>query len=690
MPRIKKETSDGKITQQRSILEFTQCQHRETTVIKHDDVISMEVDDTTTTIIQPSDTYSHDTVLCPICNETLNHLDIRQRTDHVDTCLVRVTFVEKSPETTIKKEIIPKVVPPQERSKLKSLSSLDTKQPEKKKRKLDPNDPKLKYVNGETETNKEQKAIKPPTNIKATNKKPMPNLKIMSFPVLKDDALAYKIAVDAFSFAPHPEIDQYFLTHFHADHYGGISKKWAYERVFGLDDMDYYNESKYQRIIYCTGITGRLLTLRFSIDPRFIKELELDTRYKIKSYINDEENNIDDFGVESNDETPGLYVIPICANHCPGAAIFLFESIGLQNQIHRIIHCGDFRVNRDILDNPTLRQFSLNKKDTLTGVLMIDKVYLDTTYMSPRHNLPKQELVCDIMADLFHDLSQEQSSKSSLFANWFGVLTQSRITDFWRSKCGSLVKKKKKFLIVIGTYIIGKEKLALAILKRLKCMIYVLNIGARRDKYDIFKTYQDPYLELVLSDNDLGNEDDEFIIHLVPMTIVGTVEELSNYFNHNKYYENFERCIGLCPTGWSFNQYKRPRRFKPPPRNELEEILQMMENQTPFDYVDDVLSQVPKTTKITKGKPDIGLYRLYAIPYSEHSSFRELAYFVTFFNIEEVIPTVNTENEESIQKMDGHIAVWELARKIMTNQKVELEIDQDLVDRLRKISLDNF
>ncbi|RCK60890.1 DNA cross-link repair protein PSO2/SNM1 [Candida viswanathii] len=676
MPRIKKESSVVKASQQRSILEFARP-HQETTVIKQED---------STTVIRESDICTQESVACPICNEDINHLDIRQRIDHVDTCLVRVTFVE-TPPTKIKQETRMEMFKSSSMERSKS-SSIETDLSAKKKRKLDPNHPKLKYVNGETDTNKEQKAIKPPTSIKATNKKPIPDLKTMVFPVLEDTS-TYKIAVDAFGFAPNPEIDQYFLTHFHADHYGGISKKWAYERVFGLDDMDYENESKYKKIIYCTGITGRLLTLRFSIDPRFIKELELDTRYKIKSYIMDDDS-VADFGVESNDETPGLYVIPICANHCPGAAIFLFESIGLENKIHRIIHCGDFRVNKDILDNPTLRQFSFNKKNGVDGVLKIDQVYLDTTYMSPRHNLPKQELVCDVVADLFHDLAQEQASKSSLFATWFGILTQSRITDFWRSGTGQTPQKKKKFLIAMGTYIIGKEKLALAILQRLKCMIYVLNIGARKDKYDIFKTYEDPLLELVLTDSEFGNDDDDFVIHLVPMTIVGTVEELSNYFNHNRYYENFERCIGLCPTGWSFNQYRRPRRLEPAPRNELEEIIQMMEHQTPFSYVDDILAQVPKTTKITKGKPDTGLYRLYSVPYSEHSSFRELAYFVTFFNIDKVIPTVNTEHEESVEKMDAHIAVWELARKIMTNQEIDQEVDQDLVDRLRGISLDTF
>ena len=44
------------------------------------------------------------------------------------------------------------------------------------------------------------------------------------------------------------------------------------------------------------------------------------------------------------------------------------------------------------------------------------------------------------------------------------------------------------------------------------------------------------------------------MIHLVPMTLVSNNEELSKYFNHNKYYQFFERCIGLCPTGWSYSK----------------------------------------------------------------------------------------------------------------------------------------
>ena len=65
----------------------------------------------------------------------------------------------------------------------------------------------------------------------------------------------------------------------------------------------------------------------------------------------------------------------------------------------------------------------------------------------------------------------------------------------------------------------------------------------------------------------------------------------------------------------------------------------MMENQPSFNYINDILSQIPtttpnstkrKTNTKTKTKTDPDLYRLYSVPYSEHSSFRELAYFIIF------------------------------------------------------------
>ncbi|EGW34858.1 uncharacterized protein SPAPADRAFT_69243 [Spathaspora passalidarum NRRL Y-27907] len=609
-------------------------------------------------IIEITSDTEDDYVRCPICELSLSNLTINDRTEHVDACLVRVTFVEEP----LKPQISPTIKPD-----IKKRKIIRKEQPQP----IDPE--KLKYINKEIVTKPQGEIAIPKAITKSKTKRPIPPLKIMTFPI--QESQKYQVSVDAFCYAPHDTISQYFLSHFHSDHYGGISKKWAYERVF-KDDTDFENESKYRRIIYCSVITGKLLTLHFSIDPKFIKHLEIETRYQIKSYITD----IDDGGYESEEQTPGLYVTPISANHCPGSTIFLFESIGLENKRTRILHCGDFRVNYEILSHPLLKQFSIDPNS-----ICLDKVYLDTTYMSPAYNFPKQELVCETVATMFQDLMKEETKSTSLFSTWFGIGTQSRITDFW----------KKKFLILVGTYVIGKEKLAIAISKKLNCPIYISNIGSRNKKWDTLKTYDDQYLDSVLTTNDLGDDSSDAIIHLVPMNIVSSTQELSNYFNHNKYFEYFERCVGLRPTGWSFSPGNHREIKDPEIPNHLQELERIMSKSPSFDYLNNILTQVTSTPSKTKGKPDKQLYRIYALPYSEHSSFRELAYFVIFFNINRVIPTVNCENERSIRAMTDIIETWELARRIITNSikpsdDDDVVVDMELIEKIQQLSLNSF
>ncbi|KAG7662109.1 pso2 [[Candida] subhashii] len=672
---------------QRSIFEFTQRKVESTNEII--EIMSEnELDNTDTATEESCFSVTIETKLedisCPICNINIGKLTLSDRTDHVDTCLVRVTFVQEPPKPLLKQE---NPRPPTQQEELDS----------NKRRKLEiPKDAeKLKYMNSTPSSTKSDQ-IKVPKSITPSkgNRKPIPHLKRMSFPINPPTKQqSYQISVDAFSFAPDDNITQYFLTHFHSDHYGGISKKWAYERVFTDDDFD--NDSKYTRIIYCTEITGKLLTLYFSIDPRFIKHLKMDTRYLVKSYNGEA---VEDGGIESMEGNgPGLYVTPITANHCPGAAIFLFESIGLNGQKYRILHCGDFRVNKEILCHPLLEPFNLQSRSP-NEVLKIDKIYLDTTYMSPVYNFPAQELVCETVATMFQDLLLEQQQGESLFSTWFGMLTQSRITDFLRIQQQPTTKKKKKFLILVGTYVIGKEKLAITISKKLdNCPIYVSNINSRKSKLEILKTYQDQYLDQVLTSDDLGDtHPSECVIHLVPMKIVSSIQELSNYFNHNRYYESFERCIGLRPTGWSFvpggnRGIKQDESLEP--KNHLHMVADIMSIRPQFSYLNNILSQSPPVIKSsTKGKPDRQLYRIYALPYSEHSSFRELAYFVVFMKSDIVIPTVNVENSTNARNMDAMIEIWNLVQRIKFGglKAVDRNIDMEVIEKFENITLDSF
>lgn len=589
-------------------------------------------------------------ILCPVCNRDLGFLELNTRVQHVEMCLV-----------TPKKE------------------EVDTK----KRTQKNP-DPRERYKNKKTKYSDGPKVIKHPTSHGERTRTPIPQLKIMDFPVVENST--YKVLVDAFSFAPHESISQYFLTHFHADHYGGITKKWSYNRVFSSLE-EYEDETKFRRIIYASEVTSRLLTLRFGIDPRFIKDLKFDTRYCVKFY-DDSGSPVDvqDGGYESNDSVPGLYVTPITANHCPGAAIFLFESISRDLKVYRILHCGDFRVSNVILQHPLLTPFH-----AVGGSRALDKVYLDTTYMDPKYNFPKQELVCETVANMFHRLVYAHASETKPLSNWLGILKQSRITDFMSSG----KTKKKKFLILVGTYLIGKENLAIAILKKLRnCPIYVLCINSRSDKLDIIRTYDNEYLSKYVTNEDRGDEKCQCVVHLVPMNIVGSKGEISNYFTHNKYYDTFEQCVGLRPTGWSFQEKKTEgvnndevledygdweTTINMPRAHAINTIADIMLEQPPYAFID-----------VAPSKTNKAPYNIYSLPYSEHSSFRELSYFGIFFNIGKIIPTVNTHNEWSIKRMDDIIAQWEDIRTIKRDRQLDMKLGKGLLQKIESLDLNSF
>ncbi|CAN3356292.1 hypothetical protein DICA4_C06722 [Diutina catenulata] len=592
----------------------------------------------------------------------------------------------------------------------KSLSDPVVKpsKPPKPKKAAKPARPESKYKNSAVTAEQAEaratavKQIRPPATVRPSNtRNGIPPVKIMTFPV--DVSRQYQIAVDAFSFAPHATIDTYLLTHFHADHYGGISKKWSYERCFGPEG-DYSDVARYRKIIYCTTVTAKLLTLRFSVDERFMQPLEMDTRYQMRRFtpervvdtsVESEEPEEavksepavksemvseplvkmeDDAVVGSTSTAPGLYVTPISANHCPGAGIFLFESISVNGHRHYYLHCGDFRVCRAMIDHPALAPFARGEKK-------LDQVYLDTTYMSPEYTFPKQETVCDVTATLFQRLSTD----SAMVAELFGT-SQSRITDMLLRG-----RKKKKILVLVGTYLIGKERLAVAISKRLKCPIYVSNIHSRDDKPAIIRSYGDPYLdEVITASDDIGaNSASPVVVHLVPMPIVGRISETCNYFNHNGYHKHFERCIGLRPTGWSF--VSRGAKPDTSPYT-LDRLLDTIHAKSPYG-VEDLLRQTPKprTAASKRANPEDHTFRIYQVPYSEHSSFRELAFFVIFLNIKEVIPTVN---EGMRDKMDSIIKVWELARLIRTlppSEACEMTgASPSVVQELDAVTLDDF
>ena len=217
--------------------------------------------------------------------------------------------------------------------------------------------------------------------------------------------------VDGFKYAG-PHCSTYFLTHFHADHYDGLTDTFHY----GL--------------IHCSLITASLLPT-LGISPALISPHSYNEPFTLD----------------------GVQVTLIEANHCPGAVLILFQPLvpstdatpnpdpALTSPTKRrktdsltpllsgegtLLHTGDFRWDEAMKGHPCLRSF---RPDTL---------YLDTTYSSPSFCFPLQSAS---IAHLLHCLLPHLSSPTTLF--------------------------------LLSTYVIGKERIFHALIQALNCRLYV-------------------------------------------------------------------------------------------------------------------------------------------------------------------------------------------------------------------------
>ncbi|CAA7061691.1 unnamed protein product [Microthlaspi erraticum] len=158
--------------------------------------------------------------------------------------------------------------------------------------------------------------------------------------------------VDAFRYGCVQGCSAYFLTHFHADHYMGLTKAWSHGPI------------------YCSSLTSRLLRLSLSVNPSFIHPLELDVEYTIN----------------------GIKVTLIEANHCPGAALIHFRL--LDGTCY--LHTGDFRACKQMQTHPLL----FNQR--------VHVLYLDTTYCNPRYKFPSKEDVLSYVVRITKEFLRKQ------------------------------------------------------------------------------------------------------------------------------------------------------------------------------------------------------------------------------------------------------------------------------------------
>ncbi|KAF9182209.1 DNA break repair nuclease [Haplosporangium sp. Z 11] len=410
--------------------------------------------------------------------------------------------------------------------------------------------------------------------------------------------------VDAFCYGAIDGCDAYFLSHFHSDHYGGLTSTWNY----GL--------------IYCSSITANLVISRLRVDEKYIRRLPM---YE-PTVVN------------------GVTVRLMDANHCPGSVLFVFD---LQTPKRRYLHTGDFRASPDMSINPILQQ---------PENVPIDILYLDTTYINPRYTFPPQDIVIRETANLIcREFGLQTNITRKAPISEAKIVKKVNIMERWLKqesgnsgklltmsiKSSQTIKTKQKWhepeekgriVVCVGTYLIGKERVFKAIAKAIKSKVYV-----QPSKQQILACLDDAELMDMLTPNRL-----EAQVHLLHMGSGMSPEALQDYLDSLG--PTFTRLIAIRPTGWTFTGSKK---------------FTSVDNGS-TDWTHSTPSPTALDLQPTFTSPTI---KIYPVPYSEHSSFNELAGFVRSLNIHRVIPTVGVGSEKGRHAMNEWFRLWEEERK---------------------------
>jgi DNA cross-link repair 1A protein len=339
------------------------------------------------------------------------------------------------------------------------------------------------------------------------------------------------------------------------------------------------------------------------------------------------------------------------ANHCPGSSLFLFEKItgrGNKPKTQRVLHCGDFRACRAHIEHPHLRPDIVDTVNGKTKEQKLDVCYLDTTYLNPKYAFPTQEDVIKACADMCISLSREHTDRSDDWETMKRERAGSGMIQFLEN--GSKTAKQEeldstdgcpsnaprgRLLVVVGTYSIGKERMCLGIAKALNSKIY-----APPAKQRICACLEDSELMSRLTLNPR-----EAQVHMTPLFEI-RAETLDEYLKDFR--DAFTRAVGFRPTGWN---YRPPNsRFVESPS--VQTVLYSQNWKSNYS-MRELIPQRGSTKRVA----------CFGVPYSEHSSFRELTMFCCALRIERIIPTVNVGSAKSRERMRSWVEKWAVERR---------------------------
>ncbi|KAJ5765815.1 DNA cross-link repair protein pso2/snm1 [Penicillium odoratum] len=533
---------------------------------------------------------------CPACQGQLAGLDERQRNIHVNDCLdgkpSSISLIESVPEIKKKKSPTSKsiadvVMTDTERAAIARPAQRDPYSQNNTSSRTAFS--KMMAGNAEDTAWADAAADEVSSRGKRAFTRTCPFYKVMP---------GFSITVDAFRYGAVEGCNAYFLSHFHSDHYIGLSKSWCHGPI------------------YCSRPTGNLVRQQLRVDPKWVIDLDFETTTEVPN-------------------TGGVQVTMIHANHCPGSSLFMFEKRfgnGPNARQQRILHCGDFRASPDHLRHPLLCPNPTNPATGQPRQQRIDQCYLDTTYLSPKYAFPSQAQVISACSELCVRLNEEAGVGLDL-----GKATGSLMNKFLSVTSPERTKETSggRLLVVIGTYSIGKERICIGIARALGSKIF-----ATPAKQRICACLEDPELSALLT-----TDPKEAQVHMQTLFEI-RAETLADYLDSLK--PHFSRVVGFRPTGWS---YRPPagRMLENPP---VPTVLRGEHWRTPFT-VDHLTPQRGSTRESA----------CFGVPYSEHSSFRELTMFCCALRIGRVIPTVNVGSQKSRDNMKAWMDRWEGEKK---------------------------
>ena len=422
------------------------------------------------------------------------------------------------------------------------------------------------------------------------------------------------ICVDAFRYGKVEGQNAYFLSHFHSDHYVGLTSSWRHGPI------------------YASKVTCNLMRQQLRVDSKWLVPLEFEKKVEVPN-------------------TKGVFVTMIPANHCPGSSLYLFEKVIGKNKdgsprLTRVLHCGDFRACPAHIQHPLLRPDVVDSITGQTKQQTIDTCYLDTTYLTPKYSFPSQYDVISACAQMCVSLAKEIIDSGDTWEQTKTQLMGSTMTKFLESGSSTIPKPspteenikpkiRGRLLVVIGTYSIGKERICLGIAKALRSKIY-----APPAKMRICSCLEDEELNSLLTSDPL-----EAQVHMQTLMEI-RAETLHDYLVTFK--PHFSRVVGFRPTGWS---YRPPTsRFTENPA--VNTVLYSEGWKSRFTMKD-----------LTPQRGSTKEANCFGVPYSEHSSFRELTMFCCALRIGRVVPTVNVGSVKGREKMKGWIEKWEVERR---------------------------